>query len=48
MFWVHYKSVEPKVQHVLCHYYAAIKIVIKIINVLVFFSYSGKCKNVGF
>ncbi len=40
MFWVHSNSVEPKVQHVLCHCYAAINIFIKIFNVLIIFSYS--------
>ncbi len=26
MFWVHFDSIEPKVQHELCHCYAAINI----------------------
>ncbi len=42
LFWVHSNAVEPKVQHVLCHFYAAINILIKIFNILIIFSYTGK------
>ncbi len=39
MFWVHCDSVEHKVLHVLCHFYAAINIFIEIFDVLITFSY---------
>ncbi len=48
MFWVHYKSVEPKVQHVLCHYYAAIKIVIRSSTSSYFFLTVVNAKMWGF
>ncbi len=48
MFGVHYNSVEPKVQHVFCHCYAAINIFIKIFNVLITFSYIGEPPIKGF
>ncbi len=34
MFWVHSNSVEPKVQHGLCHCYAALNIFIKIFIII--------------
>ncbi len=40
MFGVHSNSIEPKVQHVLCHCYAAINIFIKIFKVLITFSHN--------
>ncbi|KAL0168466.1 hypothetical protein M9458_036688, partial [Cirrhinus mrigala] len=48
MFWVHSDSVEPKLQHVLCHCYAAINIFIKIFYVLFTFSYTGEPPNEDF
>ncbi len=42
MLGVHSNSVEPNVQHVLCHCYAAINIFIKISNILIIFSYTNE------
>ncbi len=48
MFWVHSNYVEPKVQHVLCHWYTSINIFIKIFNILIIFSYTGEPPSEGF
>ncbi len=48
MLGVHSNSVEPKVQHVLCHCYAAINIFIKIFNVLLTFSNNRLYHNLKF
>ncbi len=37
MFWVHFNSVEPKVQHVYCSIVVTKYIFIKIFNVLIMF-----------
>ncbi len=48
MFWIHSNSDEPKVQHVLCHCYAAIifinifNIFIKIFNILIIFLHQSR------